>query len=257
MSAHQAPRHPRTRKSHVPVASLVIALGLTASLGLARTVWGGPPADAEAPAESAEEPGSEDPTDPANTDLLSADPTAEPAMVEDPVASPDDPALLDPAAADSPALLDEGGASVPAASSLRAKMETSMAELGELAVEARNDEDLVRATCVLDKQDRAQDVMSLGTSELLIIRDPGTSEQARDFALEKLDAASLRMDGLVDEAKACSGRQGPEDEIDVTRREADEPSTIAQVVNPSGGLGNSPVPPPLDGGWPPDASPFE
>jgi hypothetical protein len=135
-------------------------------------------------------------------------------------------------------------------------MEAGMSEIGELAVEARSDEDLVRATCVLDKQDRANDVMDLGTSELLIIRDPGTNEQARSFALEKLDAASGRIDKLVGEAKACAGQQGPEDEVDVTRREADEPDTVP-MLNPSGGLGENPVPPPIDGGWPPTASPIE
>jgi hypothetical protein len=153
-------------------------------------------------------------------------------------------------------VLDEGAASVPGASSLRAKMESGMSEIGELAVEARADEDLVRATCVLDKQDRANDVMDLGTSELLIIRDPGASEQARGFALEKLDAAAGRIDKLVIEAKACSGQQGPEDKADVTRREADEPDTIP-ILNPAGGLGQDPIPPPLDGGWPPAASPIE
>lgn len=153
-------------------------------------------------------------------------------------------------------LRDEAAASVPGASSLRAKMESSLSEIGELAVEARADEDLVRATCVLDKQDKANDVMDLGTSELLIIRDPGTSDQARSFALEKLDAAAGRLDKLVAEAKSCSGQTGPEDEVDVTRTDADEPETLP-IVNPSAGLGHSPVPPPMDGAWPPAASPIE
>lgn len=153
-------------------------------------------------------------------------------------------------------LRDEAAASVPGASSLRAKMESSLSEIGELAVEARADEDLVRATCVLDKQDKANDVMDLGTSELLIIRDPGTSDQARSFALEKLDAAAGRLDKLVAEAKSCSGQTGPEDEVDVTRTGADEPDTLP-IVNPSAGLGHSPVPPPMDGAWPPAASPIE
>ncbi|MFO7565590.1 MAG: hypothetical protein R6X02_23305 [Enhygromyxa sp.] len=152
--------------------------------------------------------------------------------------------------------VDETAASVPAASSLRAKMEAGVAELGELAVEARSDEDLVRATCVLDKQDRANDVMDLGTSELLIIRDPNTNEQARGFALEKLEAAAVRIEKLVEEAKACSGQQGPEDQVDITRNESDEPSEIP-VADPSLGLGENPVPPPMDGGWPPAASPIE
>jgi hypothetical protein len=238
MPARFAPSNPRLRSSLVPIASLLLIGGL----GLARTVWGGPPAEppaAEQPAAEAEQP--------AGDDLVGADPTANPGATET-----DAPA---PETAPAP-VVDEGAASVPGASSLRAKMEAGMSEIGELAVEARSDEDLVRATCVLDKQDRANDVMDLGTSELLIIRDPGASEQARAFALEKLDAASGRIDKLVDEAKACSGQQGPEDEVDVTRRESDEPDTIP-LLNPSAGLGDGPVPPPLDGGWPPVASPIE
>jgi hypothetical protein len=243
MPDQQAPRNPRTR-SFVSVASLVVAVGLTTSLGLARTVWGGPPAEAEAPAESASEDA------PPADGALDTDPTA------DPVAA--DPNAALPSASDLPPAdeLPDETTTVPGASSLRTRMEASMGEIGELAAEARGDEDLVRATCVLDKQERANDVMDLGTSELLIIRDPGTSEQARGFAVEKLQAASDRIDKLVEDAKACSGRQGPEDEVDITRNEADEPRTIP-IWDPSAGLGANPVPPPVDGGWPPASSPVE
>jgi hypothetical protein len=223
-------QRPRLLRSLVP---LTVVVGLSASLGLARTVWGGPP---DSP-----------PADPAPiTDGSPADPAATTAT----------PAPTDLPPADAELPVDETAASVPAASSLRAKMEGGMAEIGELAVEARNDEDLVRATCVLDKQDRANDVMDLGTSELLVIRDPGTSEQARGFALEKLDAAALRIEKLVEEAKACAGQDAPEDEVDITRNEADEPSEIP-IMDPSLGLGANPVPPAVDGGWPPAASPIE
>lgn len=220
-----------------PLVSLTIVVGLSASLGLARNVWGGPPAESP-PVEPVPDSAAADPT---------VDPVASTATAEQP------PADL-PAAEQS--LVDETAASVPAASSLRARMEEGLARIGELAVEARSDEDLVRATCVLDKQDRANEVMDLGTSELLVIRDPGTSEQARGFALEKLDAAAARIELLVDEAKACSGDAGPEDEVDVTRRESDEPVEIP-ILDPSLGLGSNPVPPPMDGGWPPAASPIE
>lgn len=240
MHANFAPRNPRPRSSFLSIASLLAIVGLTSSLGLARTVWGGPPAD-EPPAEPEAAP----------ADDLSADPLAAGADSVSPEPTPETPTETP-----TESTLDESGASVPGASSLRAKMEAGMSEIGELAVEARSDEDLVRATCVLDKQERANDVMDLGTSELLIIRDPAASEQARGFALEKLDAASGRIDKLVTEAKACSGQTGPEDEVDVTRRDADEPDTIP-ILNPAGGLGDGPVPPPLDGGWPPAASPIE
>lgn len=245
MSARPAPRNPRTRASLASIVSLVVAVGLTSS-GLARSVWGAPPD--EQPTASAPEAS---PADDLNADPLAADPNASGPNAPGPDASP---VPESPPADDM--LRDEAAASVPGASSLRAKMEASLSEIGELAVEARADEDLVRATCVLDKQDKANDVMDLGTSELLIIRDPGTSDQARSFALEKLDAASGRLDKLVAEAKSCSGQTGPEDEVDVTRTDADEPDTLP-IVNPSAGLGHSPVPPPMDGAWPPAASPIE
>lgn len=219
------------------LVSLTVAIGLSASLGLARNVWGGPPAESP-PEEAAPAP-------------AAADPSVDPVATATPADLP--PADLPPA---DDVLVDESAASVPAASSLRAKMEEGLAQIGELAVAARDDEDLVRATCVLDKQDRANEVMDLGTSELLVIRDPGTTEQARGFALEKLDAAAVRIDDLVKQAKACSGEEGPEDEVDVTRRESDEPIEIP-ILDPSLGLGANPVPPPMDGGWPPAASPIE
>jgi hypothetical protein len=248
MPARFAPS-PRSRSSLLPLASLLLMMGLASSFGLARTVWGGPPADADAEPPVDSEAVPEQPADPVSDDLIGTDPTAVPLVGGSAAPAPTE-------AAPTEMVLDEAAASVPGTSSLRAKMESGMSEIGELAVEARSDEDLVRATCVLDKQDRANDVMDLGTSELLIIRDPGTSEQARSFALEKLEAASGRIDKLVSEAKGCSGQQGPEDEVDVTRRDADEPETIP-MLNPSAGLGENPVPPPVDGGWPPAASPIE
>lgn len=219
-----------------PLVSLTVVVGLSVSLGLARNVWGGPPAESP-------------PVEPAPT-VAAEDPTVDPLATTEATPGPTDLPLADEV------VVDEAAASVPAASSLRAQMEDGLSQIGELAVEARNDEDLVRATCVLDKQDRANEVMDLGTSELLVIRDAGTSEQARGFALEKLDAAAVRINDLVMEAKACAGQEGPEDEVDVTRRESDEPSEIP-IMDPSLGLGANPVPPPMDGGWPPAASPIE
>jgi len=203
-------------------------------LGLAPRVWGGPP-----------EPAPAEPTDPAA--LPAADDLAEP------VAEPSSDALE----SESNVLGESSNeAGIPDAITLRTNMEEGMSEIGELAVEARAEADLVRATCVLDKQERANDVMDLGTSELLVIRDSTTTEQSRQFALEKLDAASGRIDKLVDEAKACAGQKGPEDKIDITRNDSSEPRTIP-IWDPTAGLGNSPVPPPIDGGWPPAASPIE
>ena len=248
MPDRQRPRsfRPTLLRSLAPLSSVAV---LAVGLGLAGTVWGGPPAD---PPEPDAAPVAEDGLSTPDSDRLSGDPTA-----SAPVDPADDAAIAEQTdGAALPLGTDESAASVPAASSLRAKMEEGMGHLGELAVEARNDEDLVRATCVLDKQDRANNVMDLGTSELLVIRDPGTSEQARGFALEKLDAAALRIDALVQEAKACSGREGPEEKVDITRNDANEPSEIP-ILDPSLGLGANPVPPPMDGGWPPAASAIE
>jgi hypothetical protein len=222
------PDHPRPRllrsTSVGPLVSLGLVLGLS-GLGLAQTVWGSPPADDVAP---------------------TATPTPEPDALPS----------VDTAAPDEAPAPDEAAASVPAVSSIRAQMEAGMAEIGGLAATARNDQDLVRATCILDKQERANDVMDLATSELLIIRDPNTSEQARGFASEKLEAAGQRIDKLVADAKACSGQEGPEDSVDITRNDADEPSEIP-LLDPTLGLGDNPVPPALDGDWPPAASPIE
>lgn len=200
-------------------------IGVLTVFGLAPRVWGGPP-------------------EPAPTDEAAPAPADEPAVDSQPV---DESANLGGST-------NEAG--IPDAISLRANMEEGMSEIGELATEARAEADLVRATCVLDKQERANDVMELGTDELLVIRDETTTEQSRQFALEKLDAAAGRIDRLVEEAKACSGQKGPEDEIDITRNESDEPRTIP-IWDPTAGLGTSPVPPPVDGGWPPAASPIE
>lgn len=211
-------------------AKTAALIGALAVLGLAPRVWGGPPEPAaDEPALAAE---------PAPVEPASAEPTsAEPEGVSAELASSNE-------------------AGIPDAVTLRTQMEEGMSEIGNLATEARAEADLVRATCILDKQDRANDVMELGTGELLVIRDDNATAQSRQFALEKLDAAAGRIDRLVEEAKECAGQKGPEDDIDVTRNESDEPRTIP-AWDPTAGLGNSPVPPPVDGGWPPAASPIE
>ena len=101
-----------------------------------------------------------------------------------------------------------------------------MAVLGDLASDAKRDSDLVRAACVLDKQERAQGVMELATGELLVIRDANAGADARGFATEKLVAASQRLEGLVEQARECVGDKTPEQSDDVTRNEVDESPTI-------------------------------
>ncbi|NVB39094.1 hypothetical protein G6O69_14720 [Pseudenhygromyxa sp. WMMC2535] len=243
-----------TRSLRSSTTKLAASLALIAGLGLAGTVWGGPPAADSSPeageaadaGDGAEASAAEAGT-PEGGGLGSVDPVASSSDVDGALGEREP--FVAPPASELP------GALPSSASGLRSKMEASMAELGELAVDARAEEDLVRATCVLDKQDKGNDVMDLGTGELLVIRDVNTSDQARQFAVEKLDAAALRLEKLVREAKSCSGREGPEEEIDVTRRDYEEQAGPMQ--NPTAGLGHSPVPPPVDRGWPPAASPIE
>lgn len=206
-----------------------------ALLVAASSVYGGPPAAADSP------PDNEAPADPAPA---SSDGPLAPTAVSDAEELPVD-------------IDSELSASADAATGpLRTRMEDGMASIGGLAVDARKDEDLVRAACVLDKQERANDVMELGTSELLVIRDPNTSAQARQFAVEKLQAAADRVDGLVSEARECAGKEGPEEQVDATRNESEEPRTIP-IWDPSAGLGDSPVTLSLDSQWPLVASPIE
>lgn len=143
-------------------------------------------------------------------------------------------------------------ASVP---SLRRRMESGMAKLGDLAEDAKRDADLARATCVLDKQERAQGVMELATGELLVIRDQSSSAEARGFAVEKLDAAAERLDDLVEQAKVCTGDATPEVDDDQTANTLDEEPSIP-IADPT--LGGGPdgtkpsrIPPMLDAAQPP------
>jgi hypothetical protein len=179
----------------------------------------------------------------------SAGPPASPEPVTDaPVPAEGQPAADgQPAAPPSTATV-----SVPA---VRRDMETGMSTLGEIAADAKRDADLVRAACVLDKQERAQGVMELATGELLTIRDEAASTEARSFAVEKLQAAAERLDDLVAQAKDCMGDKSPEVSDDETRNEVkqDPPIPVADPTVGGGvGGGRPPVlPPPVDDGVPP------
>ncbi|MEX1369253.1 MAG: hypothetical protein AB1Z98_39355 [Nannocystaceae bacterium] len=138
---------------------------------------------------------------------------------------------------------------------VRRELESNMATLGDLAADAKRDSDLVKATCVLDKQERAQGVMELATGELLVIRDEGASTDARSFAAEKLAAASQRLEALVKQARECAGDKTPEDSDDVTRNDVEQQPSIP-VADPTvgGGAGGGKppgLPPPVDDGFPP------
>jgi hypothetical protein len=134
-------------------------------------------------------------------------------------------------------------------------METDMAALGDIASDAKRDTDLVRAACVLDKQERAQGVMELATGELLVIRDAAATAEARSFAVEKLQAAASRLDDLVQQAKDCVGDQSPDMSDDETENDV-ENTPLIPIADPTvgGGVGGSKppgMPPPVDDGAPP------
>ena len=142
--------------------------------------------------------------------------------------------------------------SVPA---VQREMEKDLTSIGDLAADAKRDTDLVRAACVLDKQERAEGVMELATGELLVIRDASASAEARSFAVEKLQAAASRLDDLVQLAKDCMGDQSPEMSDDDTKNQM-QTSSLIPVLDPtvggSVGGGKPPVmPPPVDDGQPP------
>lgn len=148
------------------------------------------------------------------------------------------------------------GGPVSSQSESRLRIERGLGALGDMATEARQDEDIVQLECVSDKQARAGKIEELAQGELRILRDPNTQDAARTTAVEKLDAAADDMDDLVKDAKACSGEQGLEDESDETRNEADAPLGIP-LQNPTLGQGQAPLPPPVDVDWLVVASPVE
>jgi len=167
----------------------------------------------------------------------------------------------EPATAPAPAPGSPGAATPLAAvgkgasvSELRRRMEQDSAELGKLAQKARREGDPQKIGCVTDKQDRAELLMDVAAPELALLRDRGADGKARVFASEKLAAASTRLSGLLEEARACAGdasRGGAEG----TDNASSEPSTV-QPRDPTSAPAHMPwIPPPDDPTRPPVASP--
>jgi hypothetical protein len=156
------------------------------------------------------------------------------------------------APAESAALPATANVSVPG---VQRDMEKDLTSIGDLATDAKRDADLVRAACVLDKQERAESVMELATGELLVIRDASAAADARSFAVEKLQAAASRLDDLVQMAKDCVGDQSPDMSDDETKNQVQQGNFIPvadPTVGGSAGGGKPPVlPPPVDDGMPP------
>jgi hypothetical protein len=132
----------------------------------------------------------------------------------------------------------------------QARLESSMAKLGEMAQAAKQDGDATRAGCLQDKVTRGQDIMGTATPELMVLRDASASAQAKSFAAEKLQAAADAMDGVMSAAKKCSGEPELESEDDVTRNELDRTETIP-VQDPTIAPTEPDVPPAVGEGQPP------
>lgn len=128
---------------------------------------------------------------------------------------------------------------------IQRSLEQTLQAMGELAAESREESDIVRADCIRQKNARAEETMELATNEILVIRDSGTSEQARAFAIEKLQAADERLSTLATEARACSGVLEPEDEDGVTSNDQDEANPVP-VADPTTPPFLRPTLPPLD-----------
>ena len=161
--------------------------------------------------------------------------------------------MVDAAAQPAPSRGGEGESDI---ASLRARLENGMAVLGELGNAARRQSDLVQATCVLDANERAAETMEIATSELLVLGDASADAAAQAFALEKLRASAERLEALVSEARRCATGGGPEATEDDVSVDVISPRSIP-LADPTEGLGTSPIPPTLDGGWVPTASPME
>lgn len=137
-----------------------------------------------------------------------------------------------------------------AVSKAQARLEGSMAKLGEMAQAAKNEGDATLAGCLEDKVTRGKDIMGTATPELLVLRDASASAQAKVFAAEKLQAAADAMDGVMAAARGCSGEQELESEDDVTRNELDKTDAIP-VQDPTIAPTEPDVPPAVDEGQPP------
>lgn len=150
---------------------------------------------------------------------------------------------------------DAGAGSGDTAEQLRQRVEMGMGEIVALEEDAQKNakKEFAQIACVTDKKDQAELVLELATGEILIIRDPTAGAEAQQFALEKLEAAAERMELLADEARNCGLSADRAQEEDKARTDQDRQPTIP-MEDPSSGMGVDPVPPVIDGSWPPTAS---
>ncbi len=167
-----------------------------------------------------------------------------------PAASP--AAAAAPAAAETAGTSAEAGAPAMTASQARGVLERGMTELGELSARARQSGDALRIACVQDKQARAEAVMEVATSDMLVVQDAATDAQTRAFAGEKLGESAQQMQGLVGQARACQGREEAAD--GKASNEARTPQGVLPQDPTSPGAPASRGLPPIDP-RPPVASP--
>ncbi len=142
------------------------------------------------------------------------------------------------------------GAPPKSVGQVRGELESSMSTLGELANDALEDSDSVRAACVVDKRDRGSGVMELATADLMVATDGGADAAERNFALQKLEASAGRLEQLVEQARGCLGDGTPNTNDDTTDNEVDETQSVA-IADPTAIGRQPPVPPPVDDSRPP------
>ena len=170
-----------------------------------------------------------------------AAPAVSPAPAASPAASPAT-TTADTANAPADAGTPAAGAPTITASQARGVLERGMTELGELAARARQSGDALRIACVQDKQARAEAVMEVATSDMLVVQDAAADAQTRAFAGDKLGESAQQMRGLVGQARACQGRE-----------EAADGKTSTQARTPQAVLPQDPTSPgaPASRGLPP------
>ncbi len=145
-------------------------------------------------------------------------------------------------------------APAPAAASadvgkVRRSMEKGVTEINTVLTKARKQGDASRIACVLDKRQRAERVMEVATGEIIVLEDSAGETQEKSFAMQKLNAASDKLEELVVQARQCAGEEGPQS-LNVTQNQLEREDLVPHNDPTAVPSGNPGVPPPLDPGRP-------
>lgn len=185
--------------------------------------------------------------------LLATNSRAEPAPKPSPEAKSDskaaaktDQSEAEPEAKTPPA--SDKPSTDPGAGTLRKSMEKGVTEINTVLTKARKKGDASRIACVLDKRQRAERVMEVATGELIVLEGQSEAPE-RSFALQKLNAASGKLEELVVQARQCAGEDGPQS-LNVTENQLDREDLVPHNDPTAVPPGNPGVPPPLDPGRP-------